>query len=1385
MHASSSSSSSSRTMRFRMTARQSRSGMALLLVLAGVVLITGIAVALLMRVEGGRVMSGAYSKTIEARLLADSVANIVIGQIRDATADGELAWASQPGVIRTYNVTGNFEKGYKLYSSSTMVEDNEDQLVSLDAGNLQGWSNKTGQYVNLNEPVNNHYPILNPGLKNLNIAGFDNLNESNELKNFQMPVEWMYVLKDGTLTTGNYSSGRIVFSGNNAPTDENPIQGRIAFWTDDETAKINVNTAAEGLFWDTPRANTKIADNSANTASRYVVANQTQVHNSSRNPGDNPATDYEHGFAYIQPANKEYNRYPGHPAMNCMSVLLDNSANKLNDPLSKTELEQIFKFASVLKNPEGVLRGSQMGSFQVSPANPTASNVQLGEFPLYATLDETAMVSSLDPASAAQERPETELFDPTDIEMREFLMTASSRAPELNIFNRPRISMWPVHKTETDVYRTGYDSLIAHCGTIRNRDSGQKWPFVFLRENAYSQTVDMANNEALYDYLTGLMDLPLPGWGESFVDKYSTSDCKKLSLQMLDYIRCTNLFDASLEGPDYGTNSTVATSHPPRQFTNGLLPNKVGRPGHGQVLPLLRRNDNIQGLGRAPIITEVALIISATARYEALPGANSNPYNNPARNRTIGAALLPGERRLQCMLLPSLSNPLPGNPNMVPAVFVEVIGLNNLTIGGQQPYAGLTSVLSSTSNALCAQSPVNPTVKGVGTWFGIGGGANLGILPFVAMAIAPARGGVNGSSPLLAADTPLSYSPYDGSSGTITTSLNELMSNFFTVNASNPFTLSSTGNVIIKLYLQGADGKPVGDPYQTYEVPLADLDNGKTVPWPALPNFDQGHGNLQSGIYWWGFSRNPLATNNLGRQVVTHGRLGVVITPGYTPPRPGAFFNYSNSGAAAPFDTILSLHLKDGDYRTIATMPTVTADKWETTTLAPITDPQVNAPILTGVHHTLTQDTVLLDQVPPLTTDARYNIQCNLGNTTHSTYSYFLPGSGALQAYGRLTGPSIVPNIAHLPNVPKSVPDSYNGSTWFGDWDNGMGAQSDGPYSNLPDSGNMYQNPTNLTSINSDPPYFFNPSQELGAGALFFSPNRLVPSSGIFGSISSARASLNEAWRTLLFRPLGTTRGTHPGADTPPDHLLMDWFWMPVVDPYAISEPFSTAGKINMNYQILPFKHIIRQTGLYSVLKAEKIMAIPNTDAGNANNAVVSPSAAGQARGYKTFGIIKSYRHSIDAEQTLRQFDENYFDNGKIFVSASEICDQYLVPKGKTLEEMPSYWRDYLLTGDNAKERPYANIYPRLTTKSNTYRVHYRVQTLKKVKGTPANVFVDPDTSDNSLKDQVLSENRGSYIVERYLEYNDPRFGVSIDPMNESLNKAYKFRIVGSKQFNP
>ncbi len=337
-------------------------------------------------------------------------------------------------------------------------------------------------------------------------------------------------------------------------------------------------------------------------------------------------------------------------------------------------------------------------------------------------------------------------------------------------------------------------------------------------------------------------------------------------------------------------------------------------------------------------------------------------------------------------------------------------------------------------------------------------------------------------------------------------------------------------------------------------------------------------------------------------------------------------------------------------------------------------------------------------------------------------------------------------------------------STVPGDWDTGVGYQPDGAYINKVDEGD-------LVSSGSQSPYFASGSLSSTVNpANFFSPNRQMPSPVMFGSLPTGVIS-QKPWQTLLFRPDPGGIPQHVGAQSPPDYLLLDLFTMPVVEPYPISDPFSTAGKINMNYQIVPFTYITRSTGIQAVLKSEQMLAIPPTDGAT----------------YKT-SKATNRRYFIDLGQTLNGFTQR-FANSDIFRSASEICGIWLVPAGSgdSYSQMQSFWtaagsNSGALTGDNARERPYANIYPRLTTKSNTFTVHYRVQTLQKIKTDPnQGQWVEG-------QDVVTGEARGSVTLERYLDTSDtriPDYATETSPNPEPIDDFYKFRVIESKQFTP
>lgn len=279
----------------------------------------------------------------------------------------------------------------------------------------------------------------------------------------------------------------------------------------------------------------------------------------------------------------------------------------------------------------------------------------------------------------------------------------------------------------------------------------------------------------------------------------------------------------------------------------------------------------------------------------------------------------------------------------------------------------------------------------------------------------------------------------------------------------------------------------------------------------------------------------------------------------------------------------------------------------------------------------------------------------------------------------------------------------------------------------------------------------------------YFSPNRQVPSPILLGTLPS---SLSTGWQTLAFSP-NPANPNHPGLTTPPDHLLLDFFWMPVAEPYPISDQFSTAGKINLNYAIMPFSYIHRKTGLYALLKPTWLTALPDSAAVNYKSHYFMRQAGTRSR------------FAIDPGATLEGFDAK-FQTGDIFRSASQLCEMFLVPVGESLSNVnSSYWSTRKLTADNAREEPYNNLYSRVTTKSNTFTVHWRVQSLRKVPGPSAGTW-------DESKDKMASELRGSTVIERFIDPNATDIpDYATNSTAKPLSQFYKWRVVSENFFQP
>ena len=206
-----------------------------------------------------------------------------------------------------------------------------------------------------------------------------------------------------------------------------------------------------------------------------------------------------------------------------------------------------------------------------------------------------------------------------------------------------------------------------------------------------------------------------------------------------------------------------------------------------------------------------------------------------------------------------------------------------------------------------------------------------------------------------------------------------------------------------------------------------------------------------------------------------------------------------------------------------------------------------------------------------------------------------------------------------------------------------------------------------------------------------------------------------------------------------------------------------------------------------------------------------------------SYGGLKKWHRKIELEQraarggalqgTLVQFEDRFNFNTTswspaqaqgLFRTPSQICEIHLIPRKLsgsiateggdgggttpyTAAQCAAFWGSAGatgrgLTGDNLKERVYSNLYARLTTQSNTYRVYFRAQMLAKARSSAPAQF-DP------TKDTVTSDYRGSALVERKLDVNNraiPDYGASVSPTTlESLENFYRLRVLETKRFVP
>lgn len=1443
----------------KISARSDIRAVALVIVLSLVALLTIIAIAFFSQVGTESKAARSYADSMTTKQLAETAVGIVMSQIREATTTPNAAWGSQPGLIRVFGeVDGGTGKAsskvaalYKLYSSNEMVVPasgvknyNPDKEIPVGAS---GWNHQPALFTDINEPVYQasslgnankvlRYPVADPKIaKDKLVEGFSiDLPDTRGVAGFgddsgreaRMPVRWLYVLKDGAVTApeGVSADGKTVTwssKGGNAasavPRKDNPIVGRVAFWTDDDSTKININTAGgdtddipspytrerfAGSYWDTPHFTSGFDAGMTNGKGAVISGGG--------------------GLANCQPAQHEYQRYPGHPATTSLGMVFGKLLTS----------EQIFQLTPRItpSTPVGVspVSGS-LGGTRRSRGFALKGGV-LGEDEgaldiktdrLYATVDELCF-SDAKRNGGKRVTNDTDLatnpavLTPETMDRLRFFLTAHSRSPELNLYGRPRVTVWPIWGGKTGAtsdaqyesttggtlsasnMRTAYDKLIYFCSTIGGRPepkiSNTTEPagksFAFVRRNPYTATGGLSDLESSVDimgrstkqnlhlmqYLYRLTSEPIPGYGVSFAQKYAagTDNRSQILAEIYDYIRSTNLKDRN-----------KGNSKPnPRYAPMGIVTPTIIQ--QGKLGPAQPR---VKGFGRFPTISEATLVFY---------------YAGPRAKDSSGKVT---EGLMRAFLMFSTFDPMMGYApfdNLAGRVWFKV-DFDDGAIGGApawsvnvQPAAGASRDMS-----LGFASNIKRLQSLSAGW----GGRNFGGYEgFLHTLIPP-----NVVSPPIVQPTPYQIFPAVATFPPADRyPFQTYFENAIPVKAQTdgigitslaPFRFNG-GKLKLTIQFKDPNRSSAAPPDDIQTMTLIFPPSDATTLWPgptsALWNDE---GNFKDT--WSMFQGKVDRAYDLDWRIDWARRSSYSTPFTALAPAPETNQKFGNRwrSIVQPGDVVRSL-IPAGD-------PTADGSTDNKPTLAG--DLRLTA---------LYSEDGAGNRIAPFAPHPDYQ-----SSVYHAQFLRNADGSryypDAETTYGnivKLPGTSVYPR-----GKAGFIPPKVNGVTRAdgdpGDFDTGIGSFADGPYVNKPDEGNfVYRYWDDYIQDWRYPiPYFGTEAYE-PPGDSYFSPNRQIPSAGMFGSLPTRAlsGSFGMPWETLCLSPFPSGSrhyGLKNGAGNSTklaDHLLLDLFHMPVVEPYAISEPFSTAGKINLNQEIVPFRWIHRTTGLRAALQPLRITAV---EAENFNI-------------YKSLDVKDSnesrlkinYRYRVDRDQTMKSIEFFYNDTRRLgfeygfFKSPTEICERYLYPEITSGGAKPTFipgdtriiewWRGAggaggkTLTGDNMREKPYVDLLERVTTKSNTYTVHIRVQSLRQPPGQKDADYLEWKERPES----IVSEYRGETTIERYLDPDDERLkglNPKIDPDNleyfddpkkraeHSLENVYRFRIVNSKRFMP
>jgi hypothetical protein len=1392
--------------------------------------------------------------------LKDVITNYVTAQIRTATtlpgnANTQTIWTSQPGAIRTYHGSNtSLCRVYKLYSSDKMLIENIQSgrsgalLNEIEHDVEPQWDQYPDMYVDLNRPVRPSsserdssnaakikarliYPIADPlryngqpGDKTKNTEGFvygENSLSSrtingvdNRKGQLAMPVRWIYLLRDGTPGTVD-KEGKFNAMGKEAgePSRENPIVSRLGWWTDDESCKINVNTASLPIPWDNPRT----------------------------------ASGEDLWYAQHQPVSGECQHYPGHPSQTDLCAVFFPGNRYSPDtgvmPIGEMNLLPL-KYAQMIWNITPFVTetgGSFGGTQKVFPLSARPVVLDRDDH-LFATYDELYFKArnadkNLDRPrdTVGREDVSGELLE--RIEGSQFFLTTRSNGPEMTVYGTPRVCMFPMNyqvvaevgkeKGAVNPAVGAFEVTMATNATIGAKRGVTGKAFYFQREeNASSRHNNFYNsaggrNARVFKYLKKLTLAIPPGYPElsaafnTFGKKYpgpngtdgniplpdkvkcdfDSSDRTQIVLSMLDLMRSSNMSPGYLESGksyDNGGGQVAGICGCNRMNTTNV------QQGHTTALKF-DTSPSIytpKGSGRTYGPAEIlffAHVIATKREGQGTTGVTNLGPRNPEQKKKWDEA-----KAASLIQIGVLINAFSPRQGWAPLFAESGINLSNgLAASGTDP----RTLFSDTPNKPTQEAPF---------LFATGGSPEMSVF---LSGVRRADGTFNhdGSSPPAVAGgnppTPIppNFIPWAGIAGArVTASKN--VATFDPVcfdgpgagsKETLPVQLKWKPGQVLRVFLY--DGPPAD--YNTVQAIEIDL-GAESLELSAAYTGISGDTLLQQALRepQSTFPPNKVAITSL---VVPHGDYRLTTTPMRV--ERGIFVPYGNGSQLghAVVEPVLTgssnaRYIPCGSGKVAAGLEGLLADS-KLYNMDPGNAPHF-APITTT-------DFLCREDLGTKPVDAVFKVASSIPTKQDIRRFRFAHG----RRDGGYSGPQYKPfsksNL--IPNRGSSDPLET------GDFDNGIGLCPDGAYMNQPDDGDA-----------RDPnmPYYMTLGKLPQVNPATFSPNRVLRSAVDFGSVPNGLQA-RVPWQTLRFRPdpgmydpqnkiesVNATPHIPSGYQHyfpfsnycgPKDHLLLDMWWMPVVEPWSISEGFATKGLINLNQQIYPFTYIQRTTALHALLRSERMMAIPDSASQRYKNGAQLPNS-------------DVYRHWINAKETLRQLTEFRWKGQdsegfslpfNSFRSASEICELWLVPEKNgvgdesgpawTLDTMiKGFWETHRLTGDNMRERPYANLYPRLTVRSNVFRVHMVAQTLKQASTNKPETFKS-SREDSGDADLVTAEWRGSALVERVLNPNEPelqKFDYAptdaenvYDGMNitwpAKLDNFYTYRVTEVKQF--